>query len=99
MAGQNWIHERVVAIDEIEYRPILIHHIEEKTNRLLKHCLAQFVVKRRKALAIHAVELLETAKIKPVAFKLRRQHATAGVLEHPAYLRRAYFRPLLVSRL
>ena len=42
--GQDWIDERMVTVEEIEHREIPPDHINEETDGLFKHRLAQFVV-------------------------------------------------------
>ena len=66
----GWDNEQPA--NQIEHRAVALHHVDEITDGLLKHCLAQFVGEGRKASAIDAVVFLETAKIEPVAGELRR---------------------------
>src|SRR6185369_7261783 len=60
--------------------------INEETNRLLKHRLAQLVVETLKSLAVNGVVFFEAAKIEPVAAELGSQPTDAIILKHPPRL-------------
>src|SRR5436190_2243609 len=99
MPGENWIHERVVGLNEIEHRTIVLHDIDEELDRLSKHRLAQFVVETLEALAVHAVVFFEAPEIEPIAAELGGKSADAIVLEHPPRLRQEHFALMQIADL
>src|SRR5258706_398359 len=73
VSGQDWIDEGMVTVGEIEHRAIPPDEINEKTDRLFKHRLAQFVVEAFESLAVNGVVFFKPAKVQPVAPELRSQ--------------------------
>ncbi len=94
---QRTINERVVSIEKIQDRAIIRNQVLHEPDRLLKHCFAQIVVERGKALAIHRVVGLELAKTEPVAGELSGHAPHAGVFQHAPGLRQQDVRPLQVT--
>ena len=84
--GENRVDERVVAVQEIEDGSVPLNDVEHEADRLLEHGFAQLGREGWEPLAVHGVVFLEPADVEPVAGKLGRQAADAGVPHHPTCL-------------
>src|SRR3954470_6520279 len=71
--------------------------MREKADRLLEHCLAQFIVERRKAVSVHAVMFLESAHIEPIACKFNGEVPHARIIQKPAGLSNDDFRVMQIA--
>ena len=87
MPRQHGIHERVVAVQQIEYGAIVANQFADEADRLLKHRLAQIVREGGEAFAVDGVAFLEAAEVEPVAAEFGGEPARAVVFQHPTNLR------------
>jgi len=73
----------VPGIEKFQHRTIATDEIDEKTNRLLKHRLAERIGELGKTISIDAIVLFKAAKIEPIAGEFECQGLRPRRSEHP----------------
>ncbi len=80
---QRLVQERVVGVEDVQHRAVVLEQVGEEPNRLLVHRAAQAGERREMPLAL-LVELVEVVDVQPLAGELGRQPAHARVAEASA---------------
>ena len=97
MASQHGIHKGIAGKKQIENRTVIAKHIQQETDRLLKHRRSQAVTEGGKACTVHGADQFEIANLQPVTPELHRQGPAARVLQHPPRLRFDHSRLMQVA--
>ena len=87
MSGERRVDERVVAVKEIEHRPIVLDEIDEEPDRFLEHGARAVRCRMPGNVRDPRVVFFEPAEVEPVAGELGREIPDARVLQHAARLR------------
>ena len=79
------IQERVIRIEDVQHRAVVLEQVGEETNRLLVHRAAQTGEGWEMAVALLA-QFIEVVNVQPGAGELRREPARTFVLQHSTRL-------------
>src|SRR2546423_9592374 len=80
------VQERVVGVEDLEHRAVVLEEISEETNSFLIHRSAQGCEGGEVALTLFA-QLIEGVDVQPGAGELSREASHAPVAEHAVRLR------------
>ncbi len=89
--GQQFIQERVLAIDEVADGPVLAHHRFEEHARLGPHGILQFGSPFGEELGI-GLHGVQAAGLQPLSAEVLRERRGLGVGDHALHLRVQYIR-------
>ena len=89
--GQRFVQERVVGVEDVQHRAVVLEQVGEELDRLLVHRAAQAGERGEVPLALF-VEVLEVVDVQPLAGELGGQPARLGIAQHPPRLGGEHFR-------
>ena len=81
MLGQRFVQEGMVALDELQHRPVIAKQVDEEPDRLLVKVGTDLGERREMALALLVVGV-EVADLEPLACELGGQAADPVVADH-----------------
>src|SRR5205807_1648334 len=86
MLREVGVQERVVGVEDVDHRAVVLEEVSEETNGFLIHRRAQGCEGGEVALAFFA-QLIEVVDVQPSAGELSREASHARIAEHAARLR------------